>query len=95
MTQNERVLEKLKDGQWLPMPQALHWSPPFTRLGARIHDLRKKYGHHIIERRVPGKTWSEYKLIPPQVPALPPAFEKPIETAPEPEKRSNTQALFQ
>jgi hypothetical protein len=75
MNQNDRVLAKLKDGEWLSMPEALYWSPPITRLGARIHDLRKKYAHHIIEERVPGKTYSRYKLIPPQVPVMPPAFE--------------------
>jgi helix-turn-helix protein len=32
------------------MPEALRWSPPITRLGARIFDLRAE-GHNIIERR--------------------------------------------
>jgi hypothetical protein len=50
MNQNERVLARLKEGTWLQMPEALHWSPPVTRLGARIHDLRHKFGHTIIER---------------------------------------------
>jgi hypothetical protein len=47
MTQKERVLERLSNGQWLPMPEALRWSPPITRLGARIFDLR-------AEVRIPG-----------------------------------------
>ena len=37
------------------MPEALRWSPPITRLGARIFDLRAE-GHNIIERKVAGKS---------------------------------------
>jgi helix-turn-helix protein len=77
MNQNERVLARLKERTWLQMPEALHWSPPVTRLGARIHDLRHKFGHTIVERRVPGKTYSEYKLIPAVSPVLPPLSRPP------------------
>jgi len=44
MTQKQRVLERLKTGDWLPMPETLRCSPPITRLGARIWDLRKVAG---------------------------------------------------
>jgi hypothetical protein len=54
MTQTDRTLERLKNGGWFPMPEALQWSPPITRLGARICDSRHD-GHNIIERRVPAK----------------------------------------
>ncbi len=46
----------------------------------------KEYGHNIISRRA----YQEYKLLPVEVPVLPPAFEKP----PVPQKGSTTQALF-
>jgi Helix-turn-helix domain len=45
------------------MPETLHWSPPITRLGARIWDLRHG-GYNIIERMVAGKSWSEYSVDP-------------------------------
>ncbi len=36
MNQNDRVLARLKEGTWLQMPEALHWSPPVTRLGGNL-----------------------------------------------------------
>ena len=53
MNQKERVFERLSNREWLPMPEALRQSPPITRLGARIFDLRAG-GHNIIERKSPG-----------------------------------------
>jgi helix-turn-helix protein len=89
MTQLERIIERLKTGEWLSSVEASR-DMYIMRLGARIFDARTM-GHHIIERRVEGKSYSEYKLIPPQVPVLPPAFSKP----PEPQKESKTnQSLF-
>jgi hypothetical protein len=32
-------------------------------------------GHNIIERKVAGKSYGEYRLIPAQAPVMPPAFE--------------------
>jgi hypothetical protein len=46
MIQKERVLERLKNGDWLPMKETLRWSPPITRLGVRIFDLRAE-GYRI------------------------------------------------
>jgi Helix-turn-helix domain len=79
MTQKQRVLGRLKEGTWLPMPETLHWSPPITRLGARIWDLRDE-GYEIEERRVAGRNYSEYRLRPARKIELPPAYkEKPKE----------------
>ena len=47
------------------------------RLGARIYDLRAE-GYEIEERKVAGKSWSEYRLRPPRPVNLPSPFpEKP------------------
>jgi Helix-turn-helix domain len=73
MTQQNRILERLKTGEWLSSVEASR-EMFIMRLGARIFDLRK-LGHNIIERRVEGKSYSEYKLIPAQAPVMPPAFE--------------------
>lgn len=77
-SQKERVLDRLNEGGWLPMTEALHWSPPITRLGARIWDLRHE-GYIIDERKVPGKSWSEYRLRPAQPVTLPDPFPKKAE----------------
>lgn len=79
MIQKERILERLKTGEWLSTVQMTLDMHIFGG-GQRIYDLRKA-GHIIIERKVAGKTFSEYKLIPPQTPILPPAMKpKPVET---------------
>jgi hypothetical protein len=57
------------------MPEPLRWSPPITRLGARIFDLRRE-GHPIIERKVARKSYSEYKLITAIAPVLPLPFQR-------------------
>ena len=50
-------------------------------LGARIHDLRHKFGYSVIERRVEGRSYSEYKLIPAVALVMSPAFApKTVET---------------
>ena len=60
-----------------------------ARIGARINDL-KKLGHDNVGYHDPqNRKLYVYKLIAPQVPVMPPAFERP----PEPQKRSSTQAL--
>lgn len=60
MTQNQRVLERLKTGAWLSAVEAIR-EMYITRLGARVWDLRKM-GYEIEERRVQGKPYSEYRL---------------------------------
>jgi hypothetical protein len=73
MTQKHRILERLKTGEWFSSVEAIR-EMYITRLGARIWDLRAE-GHNIIERKVAGKSYSEYRLIPAQAPVMPPAFE--------------------
>jgi hypothetical protein len=85
MTQTERLLQLLKDGQPHRTDEILrevygseHLG--IARVGARIADL-KKLGHHIVGYHDPqNRKLYTYKLIPPQVPVLPPAFESmPVE----------------
>ena len=40
MTQNQRILARLTRGALCGM-EPLRWSPPITRVGARIYDLRR------------------------------------------------------
>jgi Helix-turn-helix domain len=72
MTQKERIFNRLKTGEWLSSVEASR-NMYIMRLGARIFDLCAE-GHNIIERKVAGKSYSEYKLLPPQAPMMPPAF---------------------
>jgi hypothetical protein len=72
MTQKERIFNRLKIGEWLSSVEASR-DMYIMRLGARIWDLWHD-GHNIIERKVAGKSWSEYRLIPTQAPTMPPAF---------------------
>lgn len=46
MTQNERILHRLKTGQLCAM-EPLRWEPPITRVAARVNDLRNA-GHDIM-----------------------------------------------
>jgi hypothetical protein len=78
MTQKQIILNRLKSGKWFSTVECVH-EFHILRLGARIFDLRAD-GYNIIERKVAGKSWSEYKLIPAQAPAMPPAFESPQPT---------------
>src|SRR4051812_19033718 len=78
MNQRDIILNELKRKEWFSLADALSLDAPIYRLSERIREL-KEYGHNIISRRVNGKTYQEYKLIPPEVPVLPPAFEpKPV-----------------
>ena len=92
MTQQQRILERLKTGEWLSSVEASR-DMYIMRLGARIFDLRA-LGHNIIERKVFRKSYSEYKLIPPHVPVMPPPFKQPSTKPPVPQNTSNT-PLFQ
>jgi hypothetical protein len=96
MTQASHLLQLLKDHKPHRTDEILrevygseHLG--IARIGARIDDL-KKLGHHIVGYHDPqNRKLYVYELIPPRVPELLPAFEKP----PEPQKRSNTnQTLF-
>ncbi len=74
MTQRERILKRLQEGTWLSAVEATK-EMYILRLGARIWDLRHE-GYNILERKVDGKAYSEYLLVPRQpVPVMPPAFE--------------------
>ena len=84
----DRILERLLTGEWLSTVQMTLDMHIFGG-GQRIHDLRKS-GYDIEERRVEGKTFSEYRLRPPRPITLPPAF-KPAPVAP-PENKE--QKLF-
>lgn len=89
MNQRDIILNELKRKEWFSLADALNLDPPIYRLSERIREL-KEYGHNIISRRVDGKTYQEYKLVPVEVPVLPPAFQKP----PVPQEGSTTEALF-
>ena len=62
-SQLERVLLALKKGGWVSTVDAVRgeMGEPILRLGARIYDLRGM-GFDIEERKVEGKTYSEYRL---------------------------------
>ena len=53
----------------------LRRSPSTRHLEARIGDLRPD-GHSIIERRVAGKFYGEYRLVLAQAPVIPPASQE-------------------
>lgn len=74
MTQRERILARLNSGNWLSAVQASR-DMFIMRLGARIYDLKQE-GYDIEERKVAGKSWSEYRLRPARKIQLPPAFEQ-------------------
>ena len=82
MTQAARLLQLLKDFRPHRTDEILrevygseHLG--IARIGARIADL-KKLGHHIIGYHDPqNQKLYFYKLIPPQVPVMPPAFKTP------------------
>jgi hypothetical protein len=79
-TQAERLLALLKEGRPVRTDEILlkvygseHMG--IARIGARIADL-KNLGHNITGHHDPrNRKLYVYKLIPPVVPELPPAFE--------------------
>jgi biotin operon repressor len=75
LTQKQRILNQLQTGQWISSVEATR-DMYIMRLGARIWDLRAE-GYQIEERRVEGKSYSEYRLRPAAPIVLPPAFPKP------------------
>jgi hypothetical protein len=82
MTQKVLILNRLKSGEWFSTVQCVN-EYRILRLSARILDLRRE-GHNIIERKVEGKSWSEYRLITPVVLELPPAFKSNLTKQPSP-----------
>lgn len=61
-TQEERILEILKEGEWIDGMSFLSLEKPITQFHARIWGLQKK-GYNIEGRWVIGKGWKEYRLI--------------------------------
>jgi hypothetical protein len=88
-SQSDQILEALKAGEVLTPLDALDRFGCF-RLGARIKDL-KGLGHHIVNLEKTGH-YARYKLIPPQVPVMPPAF--PLKSQVEANVESKSQSLF-
>ena len=62
MTQKQIILNRLQNGEWLSSVQTVR-ELYILRLGARIWDLIAE-GYEIEERRVEGKSFSEYRLRP-------------------------------
>jgi hypothetical protein len=75
MTQKQIILARLQNGQWFSTVECVR-DFHILRLGARIWDLRQE-GYEIEERKVEGKSWSEYRLRPSRPITLPPAFPEP------------------
>ena len=70
MTQNERILERLKTtpNKWIPMPELAEIGSGkrfgFCMVHSRISELREK--GHVIEHsqeRIDGQTHSFYRII--------------------------------
>jgi Helix-turn-helix domain len=72
MTQKEIILKRLHLGTWFSPVECVR-DFHILRLSARIYDLRSE-GYEIEERKVEGKSWSEYRMRPPRKVELPPAF---------------------
>jgi hypothetical protein len=62
----------LQEGTWFSTVECVR-DFHILRLGARIWDLRKE-GYEIEERKVEGKSYSEYRLRLARKIELPPAF---------------------
>jgi Helix-turn-helix domain len=80
MTQKEIITKRLQEGTWFSTVECVR-DFHILRLGARIWDLRQE-GYEIEERKVEGKSWSEYRLRPARKIELPPAFERSTEDTP-------------
>lgn len=70
MTQNERVLAYIREHGEISPAVTLHWSPPITRLAARIADL-KAAGHPVDQIGSDGK-FARYGFVDPRKPDAPP-----------------------
>jgi hypothetical protein len=87
MTQTERLAQFLKDYKphnTVEILREVYGSEHLgiARIGARIADL-KKLGHNIIGYHDPqNRRLYVYRLIPPEVPVMPPAFPKAVENQP-------------
>jgi hypothetical protein len=78
VTQKQTILDRLRQGTWFSTVECVR-DFHILRLGARIWDLRYD-GYEIEERRVEGKSFSEYRLRPPRPIELPPAFKPEVKT---------------
>lgn len=70
MNQSEMILEHLQSGKTITPLESLELFGCF-RLGARIHDLKKK-GYWIKSEKVSlgnGKSVARYQLVPQEIPA--------------------------
>ena len=71
MTQRDRILQRLQTGEWLSNVEIIK-EMYILRASERVREL-KKMGHTIESRRVQGKSYQEYRLIPANKVVLPPA----------------------
>jgi hypothetical protein len=62
MTQKQIILKRLNEGTWFSMVECVR-DFHILRIGARIWDLRQER-YDIEERKVEGKSRSEYRLRP-------------------------------
>ncbi len=65
MSQKQEILNLLQMGDWVSLADALSMNPPVYRLSERIREIRAM-GFEVESRRVEGKTYQEYMLIPKQ-----------------------------
>jgi hypothetical protein len=68
LTRREKVLLRLAQAahsvnKWVSSPELCRPSIGGIDFRRRIHELRTKGRKTIIARRVPGRTWNEYRLI--------------------------------
>ena len=59
-TQCQRILQRLEDGEWHSVTEFLQMYIP--RYSARLLEL-KKNGYKFEKRKMPGKTYEEWRLI--------------------------------
>lgn len=63
MSQREIILRELRTGEWVPVTRFLNMY--ITRTAARVNEMREE-GYNIESRRMEGKTFFEYRLVPKQ-----------------------------
>ena len=63
--QHNRVLARLRDGEWWTLNRLSHATgDPEASISARIRDLRKpRFGSHVVERRYVSKGLWQYRLV--------------------------------
>jgi Helix-turn-helix domain len=78
-TQKEIILNRLRRGDWFSTVECVQ-EFHILRLGARIYDLKQE-GYEIEERKVEGRSYSQYRLRRARTVKLPPAFGRSPETS--------------